>query len=636
MLLGDYDRHEDQWRWERIENDKGSLYEPVPRDRDHVFYKPSGVFPKALSLHLLMANVQGYDDRIRSINRWNLKARYFDRYFLNSLSEEDWKTQIAYVQSTLTDSLITRAIRTMPPVIYQVGGAQIIKNLIARRNSLERQALKYYRFLSKTVDVSASDKREEIEIAYQAKGKLLVIIRKREKDGKAGLILYQRLFDPAVTHELRLYGMGGEDEFTVTGKKPSAIRVRLIGGDAEDTFTVDADRRSKRKLWIYDRSDEPNKLPPASQARLRTAADTSINYFNKKSFRYTYFQPLFFVNYNKDYGFQTIGNFIYQKQGFRKALYASRQNLLVNYGFGNSSLLLNYVGHFKRAVGPNDLTVNIVSRGPNYNNNFFGTGNETKFVNSGNQRIQFYRNIYNLLNGDVRLSRGYGPWRVSAGLTGQYYTSGRTENRDRFLKVYDAQRPDEDVFSSQTYAGLVAGATLDTRDRGLMAHRGVYWDLSLSGLRRLDTKQRTFGQLLTEFSFYLNPLRDSSLIIANRTGGGTTIGDAAYFQQMKLGGNQNLRGFYLWRFTGKSMAYNNLEVRLKLFDFTSYLLPGTLGLVAFNDVGRVWSPGESSEKWHTGYGGGLYFLPAQLFLIQAVMGFSNEGTYPYISAGFRF
>jgi hypothetical protein len=66
------------------------------------------------------------------------------------------------------------------------------------------------------------------------------------------------------------------------------------------------------------------------------------------------------------------------------------------------------------------------------------------------------------------------------------------------------------------------------------------------------------------------------------------------------------------------------------------LLPGTLGLVVFNDVGRVWSPGESSEKWHDGYGGGLYFLPAQLLLVQTVVGFSNEGAYPYISAGFRF
>ena len=637
MLLGDYDRHEDQWRWERLETAEGSRYEPVPRDRDHVFYKPSGLFPWALSLHLLKANVQGYNDHIRSVNRWNFKARDFDRYFLNALTEADWKTQIAYVQSHLTDSLINRAIRQLPPEIYRLSGPEIAKDLIARRNILDRQALKYYRFLAKTVSIAAADQREDIEIAHQPGGQLLVTVRKAGKDAAdANPVLYQRLFDPADTRELRLYGLGGQDQFRVTSTGRTRIRVRLIGGEGEDTFTVDPSLHQKRQLRIYDRSDEPNQLPPARQARLNTAADTTVNQFAKTGYRYSFVQPLLLAGYSKDYGFQAIGNFIYERQGFRKDPYASRQNLLVNYGFGNSSLLLGYGGIFKKAVGRNDLNINVLSKGPNYNSNFFGTGNETEFVNAGNQRIRFYRSIYDLLTADVRLSRTYGPWKVSAGVQGQYYTSDPGKNNERFLRVYDTQHPDEAVFSDQLYAGLVASATLDTRDKNLVSHQGVLWETSLSGLRRLDARQHTFGQVLSEFTFYLSPLRDSSLVIANRTGGGTTLGDAAFFQQLKLGGAQNLRGFYLWRFTGKSMVYNNLELRLKLLDFTSYLLPGTLGVVAFNDVGRVWLPGEASEKWHDGYGGGIYFLPAQLLLVQAVLGFSNEGTYPYISAGFRF
>jgi outer membrane protein assembly factor BamA len=441
---------------------------------------------------------------------------------------------------------------------------------------------------------------------------------------------------PHETHELRLYGQGGADSFEVTGTAPSPIRVRLIGGAGVDTFAVASTLHQPRKLRIYDRSNEPNQLPTAGLARRRTAADTTVNHFDKASFRYNFLQPLLLAGYSKDYGVQLIGNFIYQKQGFRKAPYASRQSLLVNYGFGNNSLLLNYLGDFKQAVGHNNLLVSVLSKGPNYNNNFFGTGNETEFVNAGDQRIRYYRGIYNLLTADVRLSRTYAHWRVSGGLLGQYYSSDAGKNASRFLGAYNAQHPAEEVFSRQAYAGLAASATFDTRDQALVAHKGVLWTTSLSGLRRLDTPAHSFGQALTEFTFYANLAHDSSLVLANRTGAGTTLGEAAYFQQLKLGGSQNLRGFYLWRFTGKSMVYNNLELRLKLLDFTSYLLPGTLGLVAFNDVGRVWSPGETSEKWHDGYGGGLYFLPAQLVLVQAVVGFSKEGTYPYISAGFRF
>ena len=636
MLLGDYDRHEDQWRWERLDSTKGSLYEPVPRDRDHVFYRPSGLFPHALSLHLLKANVQGYNDHIRSITRWNYMARDFDRYFLNGLSEDDWRTQLAYVRTHLPDSLLASAVRRLPPPIYRLGGPELIQKLEARRQALKKQALRYYRFLARTVSIPASDKRERFTITHEAGGRLRVVLTGLTKDGRDEAVLYDRTFDPADTRELRLYGLGGADSFVVTGAGHSPIRVRLIGGAGDDAFAVAPGLGPRRKLLIYDRSDEPNELPAAGRARLRTSRDSTVNQFKTTGFKYDTFQPLFLGGYSRDYGVQLIGKFTYERQGFRKEPYASRQSLLVNYGFGSSSLLLNYAGIFKKALGKNDLLVNVLSQGPNYNQNFFGVGNETVFVNEGNRRIHYYRGVYNLLTADLRLSHNFPHWQVSGGLLAQGYSSNPNKNTDRYLGTYAAEHPAEKVFTRQAYAGLVASAAYDTRDHALVASRGVYWTTTLSGLHRLEGAPHTFGQALTEFTFYASPTRDSALVIANRTGAGTTLGRAEYFQQLKLGGPQNLRGYYLWRFAGKSMVYNNFEVRLKLLDFTSYLLPGTLGLVAFNDIGRVWSPGEASGQWHDGYGGGVYFLPAQLVLVQAVVGFSPEGAYPYVSAGFRF
>ena len=75
---------------------------------------------------------------------------------------------------------------------------------------------------------------------------------------------------------------------------------------------------------------------------------------------------------------------------------------------------------------------------------------------------------------------------------------------------------------------------------------------------------------------------------------------------------------------------------MKLFDFTSYLFPGTFGLTLFNDIGRVWVDGEQSNKWHDGYGAGIYIIPAELILIQGTVGISEEGVLPNISIGFRF
>jgi hypothetical protein len=54
------------------------------------------------------------------------------------------------------------------------------------------------------------------------------------------------------------------------------------------------------------------------------------------------------------------------------------------------------------------------------------------------------------------------------------------------------------------------------------------------------------------------------------------------------------------------------------------------------DIGRVWEKNDHSAQWHNGYGGGLYFAPAQMILLQFIVANSTEGLYPYFTIGFRF
>jgi hypothetical protein len=636
MLVGDWDRHEDQWRWEKKKTDKGSVYEPVPRDRDQVFYSTGGVFPWLVSRYLLMAKFQSYEDHIRSITRWNLNARNFDRYFLNELNEKDWEEQIAFVQSKLTDELLTNAVKRMPDTIYKLCGPDIVSKLIHRKNILKEQAMNYYRFLSSKVEVLGTDKHENFDITNEPDGSVKLIVNKINKEGEKEQVIYARTFDPKVTDEIRLYGFADKDVFAVHGNEHSPITVRMIGGDDNDTFAIDSNITGKGNRYVYDRSDEKNKLPAKNQVHLLTSADTTVNQYKKKNFAYDFLQPLFLVSYNKDYGVQLIGKFTYQKQGFRKEPYAFRQSMTINYGLGVSSLLINYNGEFKESIGKNDLLINILNKGPNYTSNFFGIGNNTEFINEGKKKIHYYRNVYNYINADIRLRHTYDNWTVSGGIAAQYYNGDGDSNNGRLLNDYDAQHPDQNVFGQQALAGLVSDITLDTRDKSLVPHSGILWKTSLTGMKELNVNAHSYGQIVSEFSFLLNPDNESKLVFADRIGGGTTIGNAAYYQQLKLGGNANLRGYYTWRFTGKSMAYNNFEVRVKISDFASYLLPGTLGMIGFHDVGRVWTPGETSNTWHNGFGGGFYFEPGQLLLVQGVVGFSKEGVYPYVSAGFRF
>lgn len=636
MLLGDWDRHEDQWRWEKQDDGKGHVYEPVPRDRDQVYYKTSGVFPWIIAHQWLKSKFQGYSDEIRDIDGWNFNARYFDRYFLNQLSEDDWREQIILVQKTLTDSVITAAVKRMPDTIFKLSGPAIIANMEGRRNKLMQQALEYYRFISIYVDVPASDKRDNFVINEQAGGDLEVTINKIKKSGEVDKTTYHRVFKPGVTKEVRLYGFAGNDVFSVTGNSGSPIKVRMMGGDGADSFYVDKKLHNRGHIYVYDRSDSTNIIPPSAQARLRTSTDTAVNSFNKTAFKYDRFEPIILANYNTDIGILLIGGFSTEKHGFRGEPYSFRQEFLTNYSLSRQSLLFTYVADFKNAIGKNDIRINALSRGPNNVSNFFGIGNGTPFVNRGDKEISYYRNRYDFVTADVGLYHTYGNWRLNAGVGGQFYNSKAGNNTTRFLRDYDAAHPDENVFSTKWSFGLVGGAAYDTRNKGTLTTSGVYWNTTVTSMKAVNGSHNAYTQLLSEFSFYLNPDRDSVLIIANRTGGGTYFGDADYFQQIKLGGPQTLRGYHTWRFTGRSMLYNNLELRLKVLDFTSYLLPGSIGILGFNDIGRVWSATDSSNAWHDGYGGGIYVIPAQLVLIQAAVGFSKEGSLPYISVGFRF
>jgi hypothetical protein len=73
-----------------------------------------------------------------------------------------------------------------------------------------------------------------------------------------------------------------------------------------------------------------------------------------------------------------------------------------------------------------------------------------------------------------------------------------------------------------------------------------------------------------------------------------------------------------------------------LFDSKSYIFPGQVGVIAFNDIGRVWYRGEQSKKWHYVPGVGFYYNPFNLIIVSGTIGFSSEETVFNFSIGTRF
>ncbi|MCC9138883.1 BamA/TamA family outer membrane protein [Pontibacter silvestris] len=638
LVIGDWDRHEDQWRWQQIEEENGDdHYYPIPRDRDQVFYNPSGLFPSIASRKWLMPKFQGFHEEIRDVKGFMFNARFFDRLFLYQLNEQDWREEINVVQSTLTDKLLMDAVKRLPDTVYALSGKEIVRKLIARRNSLTEEGLKYYRFLAKAVDIPASDKHERFEVKYGEGGLVTLTVIKIKKDGSRDKVLFQRIFHPDVTEEVRLYGRGGKDVFAVYGNNKSPIKVRMIGGGNTDTFNVADNFKNKDQLYVYDRSDKDNVFPSRSKAKLRISDDTLVNYYNPRSFAYDKLVPMATVGYNLDDGVLLGVGFNYTTHGFRKEPFAARHKLLVGHALATNAFFGRYSGYFTQLLGKYDVSLNVDARAPRNTINFFGVGNNTEYIKQGDNPIRFYRSRYSFINAEALLNSNAGKnIKLFAGFAGQFYYNRQSENTGRFITIYNEQNPQENVFSSKVYAGLVTGFEFDTRNNPILPAHGVYWNTSVRAMQQLNGQKSTYGQVQSQISFYLNPKNDTSFVVANRIGGGTTVGDPDFYQMLYLGGNENLRGFRNYRFAGESMLYHNIELRLKLFDFTTYLFPGSLGLIGFNDIGRVWTEGESSGKWHDGFGGGFYLVPAQLILIQGVIGFSGEETLPYLSVGLRF
>ncbi|MEO5569739.1 MAG: BamA/TamA family outer membrane protein, partial [Bacteroidia bacterium] len=101
-------------------------------------------------------------------------------------------------------------------------------------------------------------------------------------------------------------------------------------------------------------------------------------------------------------------------------------------------------------------------------------------------------------------------------------------------------------------------------------------------------------------------------------------------------GSGNLRGYLRGRYAGRSIVYTNVDLRVPLLRFHSYLFPGFAGVLGFYDQGRVWNDNETSNTWHSGYGGGVWLSPLGMAIVNFTYAVSKEEKLFAVSLGFLF
>jgi len=459
---------------------------------------------------------------------------------------------------------------------------------------------------------------------------LRLTVCKLGKDREVKEELYSKTFDPKITKELRLYISKGEDSLLINTH--SKIKVRVIGKGKKSVNVIE----SGSKVELYADKDNALITGEISAIRKHISADSMNTAFMAQN-PYNAIKPMLMVGYNVDDGILLGPSVKIIRQGFRKKPYASMQQITFLHAFNPNSYRLRYHGEWLGVLGKADFVTNARVYSPNVQN-FFGMGNGSEF-DKDNHTIKYYRARFDVYQVDPAIR-----WKtneftsLSIGPSFQYYHFDKDGNKGRFInnssELYSHDR--DVILNDKLFAGAVANLTVDRRNNKLLPTNGGYMNVKVQGYKGLNDASGSFVQLIPEICMYKALNQQSSIVIANRIGGGIGIGKMPFYQSMFLGGHENLLGFRQYRFAGQHMVYNNFELRLKLAKIGSYILPGQLGMIGFYDAGRVWADENNSSTMHQGVGGGIYFAPAQMLVLQVLVGHSTEGWFPMVTTGFRF
>lgn len=632
MFIGDWDRHDDQWRWASYKQGGGRLYRPIPRDRDQAFFVSEGSIMKLVQKKWAMPKFQGFDEKYSYVPGFNFNARYFDRDFLNEPTLQEWISTADSLQNRLTDKVIEEAIQSWPEPIYKLDGEEIIAKLKSHRNYLKEYAIEQYMFLAKTVSVRGSDKKETFVVERLNDDHTRVRMYKRTNEDDLDELMYDRTFNSSETREVRLYGLDGDDLFEVSGETNQGILVRIIGGTGEDIIKDGSTVSGlAKKTKVYD-TKKGNNLELGTEAKDLTSNRANVNNYNRKDFKYNRLVPLIIGSINRDDGIFIGGGAIYENHGFRKDPFKSRQIITVQGALATGAFNVKYNGTFTDLMGLWDLDLDVDVSAPNSVTNFFGFGNETSFNQNADDEfdldkaIDYYRIRFKYFNQRGILLKNLGEHATFG--VGHHFQAAKVDRdydgEDRYFLDPANLEDSTGFFSWKAFEGAVVRFQYDNRDNPRLTTRGINWISEFRAYAGLNSNSNNFAAVNSEISFFFSVRLPSRLTVATRFGGGHNFGSSEFYQAKSLGGLSNLRGYRKTRFYGDSRFYNNTELRVKLGTIRNRIVPVSMGIYGFNDVGRVWYDQENSNKWHHGYGGGLWISPLNVSVISLELGQSEE------------
>ncbi len=611
MIIGDWAKHEDQWRWASFKKDNQTLYMPIPRDRDNAFSKFDGSLLKIAKGMAGATHLHDYTPDLPDPVSFNYPARYLDHHLVNELTLEDWTTIANDLKNRITDRIIEDAVKKLPPEVYSLSGSRIAANIKSRRTLLDSYAKNYYGYLSTEVDIPGTEKHEWIDIKRISAAETEITISKISGDGKTKEPpFFSRVFNSTETKEVRFYGIDGNDRYVFSGDAANSLKVRLIGGPGEDKYEGFS-TSSRGNIHIYD--NQNNDTRQAGNARLHLSNDTMIHAYKYDAYKADKkgISPILFYS-NEDRIHVGLGYKI-QTQKWRKEPFGTQHKIAGKYSFAQKAFSGAYESIFTKLIGKWDLNVFAEYDQVRWTN-YFGLGNETAlttkerdFNRVRSQQFIGKLGVQRVINNRQRIT-----------INPFFQSYDIINDTDRYL----AKQPviPALLYKAHQYAGAEVEYLYQNINDSVLPTKG-FNILTFANFSQSLQESRNVTRFGAQASVFV-PF-SKKLGISLKAGGASLTGDPEFYQYNVVGGTETIRGHQRDRFYGKSTAYNQNELRW-ISDVRSYRYNGKIGFFAFFDNGRVWLPGEKSNKWHSGYGGGLLLVPFNKIAISLAYGMSAE------------
>lgn len=609
MLIGDWDRHQDQWRWAEIEDEKGNrIFEPIPRDRDQVFSNYDGAFFGTLRAFAGFSKQFGvYGEDIEDIKWFNIAAVGLDRELLQNVGKETWLEQAKFIQENITNEIIQQAFEKLPEKTAGEITNSIIKNLQGRRDNIIDIARRYYDYMASLAIVTGTDKDDFVDIIRLGNGETRIVVF-RNKGGEKAEVISDKVYRKEETEEIWVYGLDDDDIFEITGEDENdLIFVRVIGGHNNDVFKVAAN--SGKKIKIYDHSSLPNTVESKGKAKIRFRDNYEQNTYDKDKKTYTSGSLTPGLGYNPDDGFKIGLRTSFTSYGFKRNPFTTQHSFAAGYYFATQGFDLSYKGEFAHILGRFNLAVGAYFTSPAYANNFFGFGNETPNYDDS-RSFEYNRTRISTIRAEAGFERE-SPFGSYFSYMASFEGIKVDETQGRFI-TEEFKPTEANFFERKYFAGLEGTYRYESYDNLLNPTNGMKFELVLGGKMNVEKTAKNYGYFMPYLEFFNALIRSRKLVLNSRVQAHLNMGDDyEFYQAATLGGQSGLRGYRLQRFTGKSAFAAGADLRYSFDQFKTRFLPVQIGVFGGYDVGRVWARYEDSNLWHDSYGGGIWINSAE-------------------------